>query len=133
MINWVDEQCRDWGSHWRWLKFGSHGWPPRSVLGKLIDEGAGAGQGTFRPVPPIKDSPPAYTAVNHALLKMAATHEMGAEVTVIHIHYLFGGKARGKAADLGISVEKYWQLVQSGHAFIAACMPDEQARGAVAA
>ncbi len=125
MIAWVDEQCRTWGSHWRWLQYGNHGWPPRTTLGRLIDEGPGAGQGSFRPRLPIKDSPPAYTATNIALQKMAATHGLETEWTVIHLHYLFGGKARSKALDLGVSVEKYWQLLQSGHAFIAGCAPEE--------
>lgn len=121
MIAWVDEQCRSWGAHKRWLMFGSHGWPERSLLGKLVAEGPGAGQGSFVARIPIKDSPPSYTAINLALVKMADTHEMEKPWLVINAHYLFGGHAKAKAPILQMSVPQYWTQLHAAHAFISAC------------
>lgn len=121
MIGWVDEQCRAWGAHKRYLTYGQHGWPERSVLGKLIAEGPGAGEGTFVPRIPIKDAPVNYTAINLALRKMADTHEMEMPWIVVHAHYVFGGKASSKAPILKISVPQYWRQLHAAHAFIVAC------------
>jgi hypothetical protein len=121
MIAWVDEQCRSWGAHKRWLVYGEHGWPPRSILGKLIEEGPGAGESVFVARVPIHDDPPAYTAVNVALQKMAETHEMYTPWIVVHAHYVVGGKAKTKAPDIGVSLPQYWRLLHAAHAFISAC------------
>lgn len=121
MIAWVDEQCRSWGAHKRWLSFGEYGWPERSLLGKLIAEGPGAGSGSFVPRIPIKESPPAYNAINSALRKMADTHEMEKAWLVVHAHYVFGGRAKAKAPILNISLPQYWQQLHAAHAFISAC------------
>lgn len=121
MIAWVDEECRAWAAHKRWLEFGMHGWPERSLLGKLVEEGPGAGQGSFVPRVPIKDAPPSYTVVTLALRKMADTHEMEKPWLVLHAHYVFAGKAKTKAPILRISVPQYWQQLHAAHAFISAC------------
>jgi hypothetical protein len=121
MIAWVDEQCRAWGAHKRWLMFGQHGWPERSLLGKLVEEGPGAGSGSFVARVPIKDCPPSYTAITLALKRMAYTHELEKPWLVINAHYLFAGQAKNKAPILQISVPQYWQQLQAGHAFISAC------------
>lgn len=121
MIPWVDEHCRSWAKHKRWLMFGSHGWPAQSVLAKLIREGAGAGHSTFRARVPVKDSPPAYRLVNAALVKMAETHAMEHAHAVVHWHYLGNGRAAAKAPEIGISLAKYWQELHAAHAFIAGC------------
>lgn len=119
MIAWVDHECRKWGAHKRWLEFGDEdGWPELSVLGRLILEGAGAGQGSFRSRVPIKDPPPAYTAINLALRHMAETHVMEQPLIVVHAHYVCGGKAKTKAPRLGISLPHYWRQLHAAHAFI---------------
>jgi len=131
MITWVDEQCRAWGAHKRWLTWGMHGWPERSLLGKLVEEGPGAGSCSFVARVPIKDAPPNYTAINLALRKMADTHELEKPWLVIHAHYVFGGKASAKAPILRISVPQYWQQLHTAHAFISACdMPRDVPRDA---
>lgn len=121
MIAWVDDHCRTWGAHKRWLTFGQHGWPERSLLGKLVAEGPGAGEGSFVARIPIKDAPPNYTAINLALRKMADTHEMEKPWLVIHAHYVFAGHAKSKAPILQISLPQYWQQLHAAHAFISAC------------
>lgn len=130
MIGWVDEQCRAWGAHKRWLLFGQQGWPERSLLGKLVAEGPGAGSGSFVARIPIPDAPATYTAVNIALVKMADTHEMEAPWLAVHAHYIFAGRAKVKAPLLRMSVPQYWRQLHAAHAFIAACTPDDVSREA---
>lgn len=119
MIAWVDEVCRDWGAHKRWIMHGTGGWPEKSILGRLIEEGPGAGHETFGSRVPIKDPPEAYVLVSVALQRMAATHELGKPIEVIHAHYTKNGKASSKAPELGVSVKQYWNLLHTAHAFIA--------------
>lgn len=120
MIPWVDDQCRAWGAHKRWLLTGDDdGWPERSPLGKLIEEGPGAGHGSTIARMPIKDPPVAYRFVTIALTRMAATHELERPIEVVGMHYLLRGKARGKAEELGISTKQYWTLLHTAHAFMA--------------
>lgn len=121
MIAWVDSHCRDWGAHKRWLEYGEHGWPPLTIIGRIMTEGAGAGQGSYRARIPIKDDPPNYTSVNIALQRMALTKGMYVPARVVEAHYVFGGKAKEKAPKLALSVRQYWQLLHAAHAFIAAC------------
>jgi hypothetical protein len=121
MIAWVDDQCRAWGRHKRWVQFGTDGWPERSVLGRLIVEGPGAGDSAFVARVPIKDPPPAYTAINLALRKMADTHVMEKAWLVTHAHYMFEGRAKTKAPLLKMSLPQYWQQLHAAHAFIVAC------------
>jgi len=122
MIGWVDEQCKAWSAHRRWLELGSeHGWPSRSILGRLIEEGPGAGHVPFGTRIPIRDDPPSYTLVTLALMRMAETHQMELPHIVVRAHYLFAGKARGKATDLKMSLRQYWQHLHAAHAFISAC------------
>jgi hypothetical protein len=119
MIPWVDETCQTWGRHKRWLITGEQGWPERSILGRLMEEGPGAGHEDMRSRVPIKDPPEDYVLVSVALQRMAATHELGKSIEVIHAHYTKNGKAGSKATDLGVSVKQYWNLLHTAHAFIA--------------
>ena len=119
MIPWVDDYCRAWGAHYKWVQTGDQGWQPRSTLGRLIEEGPGAGHSEFGSRVPIKDPPEPYTLVSVALQRMAATHEMGKPIEVIHAHYTQRGVAKQKAPLLGVSVKQYWNLLHAAHAFIA--------------
>jgi hypothetical protein len=129
MIAWVDEQCRAWGAHKRWLVTGSHnGYPPIAVIGRLIIEGPGAGERMFTQRIPIKDDPLAYTLVSVALAKMAETHEMEAPYAVVWAHYFFAGHAKNKAPRMDLALRSYWQHLHAAHAFISACEPGDVSR-----
>lgn len=120
MIAWVDDYCRAWGAHKRWVLLApDQGWPERSILGRLIEEGPGAGHGECTSRVPVKDPPEPYTLVSVALQRMAATHEMGKPIEVLHAHYLLPERAKQKAPALGVSVKQYWNLLHTAHAFIA--------------
>lgn len=129
MIDSVDTQCKTWGRHKRWLVYGTHnGYPPLSILGRLIQEGPGAGEGTFKPRIFVSDDPLEYTLVSVALAKMAATHVMAEPYAVVWAHYFFGGKAKAKAPQMGLALRTYFQHLQSAHAFIIACEPGDVSR-----
>lgn len=129
MIDSVDHQCQVWGRHKRWLVYGTHnGWPSLSLLGRLITEGPGAGERTFRTRVPITDDPLEYTLVSVALAKMAETHAMAEPYAVIWAHYFFGGRAKRKAHDMDMALRTYWQHLHAAHAFIIACEPGDVSR-----
>lgn len=46
MINWVHDACNEWGRQMR-ARSRDQGYPPRSLLGKLVEEGPGAGSSGF--------------------------------------------------------------------------------------
>lgn len=121
MIQWVDEECKAWGAHKRWLKHAVMGYPARSVLGRLIEEGPGAGHEAFHSSVPVKDPPPQYLSVNLALTRMALTHELEGSIIIIHAHYVEYGRVKQKAPALGISLKQYWSMLHTAHAFIAGC------------
>jgi hypothetical protein len=121
MITWVDEECRSWGAHKRWLIWGKEGWPERSILGRLIAEGPGAGHETFGSRVPVKDPPVAYASISHALQLMALTHELEKPIQIVHAHYVDYGMAKQKAPKLGVSLKQYWNMLHAAHAFIAGC------------
>jgi hypothetical protein len=129
MITWVDEQCRAWGAHKRWLVYGAHnGWPPRTTLGRMIEEGPGAGEQMFKPRLIVHDDPLAYTLVSVALARMAETHEMEEPYAVIWAHYFFPGRAKSKAPTMGLAMRAYWNHLHAAHAFISACEPGDVSR-----
>jgi hypothetical protein len=124
VITWVDDQCRDWGAHKRYLACGVNGYPAINTIGRLITEGFGAGQmglGSFTARIPIRDDPANYAIVSVALQRMAATHEMEWPHRIVYAHYFYLGKAKQKAPDLGLKLRQYWQHLHAAHAFIAAC------------
>jgi hypothetical protein len=122
MIAWVDNNCRQWGAHKRWLVYGTHnGYPPLSILGRLIIEGPGAGEHMFRPRVLVSDDPLAYTLVSVSLAKMADTHEMEEPYACVWAHYFFAGRAKNKAPAMEMPLRSYWQHLHAAHAFISAC------------
>lgn len=129
MIGWVDEQCKIWGGHKRWLVYGTHdGYPPLSLLGRLILEGPGAGEHTFKSRELVYDAPQAYVLVQCALYKMAATSQMAAPYAVVWAHYFFEGRAKNKAPKMDMPLRMYWQHLHAAHAFIIACEPGDVSR-----
>ena len=48
MIDWIHQRCRSWGFQVRWLYIGKDGWPSKTTLARMIEEGAlGAATGRF--------------------------------------------------------------------------------------
>lgn len=124
MIDWVHDYCCEWGRAKRRLLSSEDGWPSRSMLGRLIEEGAvGAAQsGTVRNhYPEVLEG--RALEVNTALRRMMETHQMELQCWVVFAHYVVKGHAKGKAVALDIKVDDYWKHLHAGHCFIAAHFP----------
>jgi len=39
MIDWIHQRCKNWGRQVRYINLGRGGWPPRTILDKMIKEG----------------------------------------------------------------------------------------------
>jgi hypothetical protein len=39
LIDWVHQRCKSWGRQIRAIHFGHGGWPPRTILDRMIREG----------------------------------------------------------------------------------------------
>lgn len=127
MIAWVDEQCRAWGAHKRWLTYGqASGWPSRSLLGKLIEQGPGAGHIAFSSSIPhgVHDAPESFVLIERSLERMQRDEVMVCPSRVVWAHYFFGGRVKQKCRDMDLPVRTYWQHLHAAHAFIVACRPD---------
>lgn len=122
MIDAIDTACRTWASQKRRMMLGNDGWPPRSMLGKLIEEGPGAHQAG----PGFTHYPEGFSGegleVSRALRRMAETQQMEKPWVVVHAHYLYPGRAKSKAPLIGVSVPTYWSQLHAAHAFIAALL-----------
>lgn len=122
MIPWVHESCKAWARHRRWLDAQTElGWPSRSMLGKLMDEGPGAGSsgGTFGSSVPVSDPPKDYAGISFALQRMISGYALRQQAEVVQVHYLGTGDVKTKAAALEISVSQYWDFLHSAHAYFA--------------
>lgn len=122
MIPWVHESCKAWARHRRWLEAQTElGWPSRSMLGKLMDEGPGAGSsgGTFGSSVPISDPPKDYAGISFALQRMISGYALRRQAEVVQVHYLGTGDVKTKAAALQMSVSQYWDFLHSAHAYFA--------------
>ncbi len=120
MIDWVDTACREWAGPARALIFGkAFGWPPRTLLGRLVDEGpTGASSvGFYQPMP--EGFTGTALDVARAVRRMAETRQFEKPWVVIHAHYIFAGRARTKAQAIRITVPQYWRDLHTAHAFIA--------------
>ena len=126
LISWVHDACNEWGRQMR-KRSRDQGYPPRSLLGKLVEEGPGAGSsGFYQHVPQMLEGD--GLAVSLAVRKMCDTLSMEGQCIVVIAHYLFPGKAAGKARALALDMQTYWRHLHSGHSFIAACIdqPERQ-------
>lgn len=121
MIDWVDTACREWSGPARALFYGKAlGWPSRSLLGRLVDEGpTGASTvGFYQPMP--ESFTGTALDVSRALRRMAETQKFERPWIVVHAHYIFAGRAPAKAQAIKITVPQYWRELHTAHAFIAA-------------
>lgn len=110
MIAWVNEACKAWGRAQYWVLYGSNGWPSRTLLGKLIDEGlVGAVAGEWaRPFPEV------LTGAN--LVTANAVKRLGEESrTLITVHYVIRGHASYKCKVIHMAPRTYYQKLDVVH------------------
>lgn len=99
----VRERCRQWGREMRWTFAGKDGWPPRTMLDKMIKEGIlGASSSLIAQVWPEFLSEIA-TETNIAIKRLP---EVDREM--IFVQFVVADKAKVKAARMQIHIRTYY-------------------------
>lgn len=110
MIDWVKYRAQEWGAQMRWLYCGKDGWPPRTTLARLIDEGSnGAAVSRFNQHFPECLSPEALIT-NNAIKRLAQRHQ-----EMFWIHDVIRGRAKKKAEIMSINVRTYYAWMDEAH------------------
>lgn len=114
MINWLDSILRDWGKAQYWLLFGKQGFPTRTMLGKLIEEGVvGAAFNKF-----TMTYPEVLQGENLIVANAVKTLPENPR-TVVTAHYVIRMPTKQKYAHLGISKTVYYDTLSAAHLLIA--------------
>lgn len=110
---WLEPMIETWRGQvlgaWR----GEDGWPARTVLGRIIDEGAGASHGG--------GSQRVFEVYHGDGLKIRRAIEgmpLGPRQVFV-AHYLASGNATSKSAELGIKKSRYWSLLDAAYHYLA--------------
>lgn len=108
MIDWVHARANNWGAQIRWVYLGKDGWPSRSALGKMIEEGVlGASCNQFVQHYPEVLNPDALET-NNVIRRLENNHQ-----EMFFIHYVVIGKGKVKAARMGIPTRTYYDRLDS--------------------
>jgi hypothetical protein len=114
MISWVHCALKDWGRAQYWLMFKGDGYPSRSMLGKLLEEGAvGAATNQF-----TREFPEVLVGENLIVANAVKTLSEKPRA-VVSVHYVLRMPARNKYKFMGISREMYYGIVWGAHIQIA--------------
>lgn len=110
MIDWIHARCNVWGAQIRWVHLGKDGWPSRSVLGKLIEEGAlGASSSRFIQNYPEVLNPEALET-NNAIRQLGES-----EREILFVHYVVIGKGKVKAWRMNLAKNTYYDRIDAAH------------------
>lgn len=97
------ERCKQWGIEMRWAYSGRDGWPPRTILDKMIKEGIlGASSSRFTQSYPEFLSEIA-TETNIGIKRLPAMDR-----EMIFLHFMVVGRAKAKAERIGIHIRTYY-------------------------
>lgn len=109
---WLDAMLSKWGRAVHYLLFGDAGWPSRTMLGKIMEEGftGAAAQNLVHHYPEVLTGE--ALEVSRAI-KRLPSEEMR---TVIFAHYVLTRvPVKAKAAKLGIERSTYYDRLKSAH------------------
>lgn len=103
VIDWVHDGLKHWGWQMRVMNMGKDGWPPRTMLAKMIEEGSlGASAGKFMQYfPECMDAE--AVKFNNAIKTL---DEKDREI--LFVEYVVIGKGKTKAARMGIHRNTYF-------------------------
>lgn len=110
MIDWIHQRCRSWGSQVRWLYIGKDGWPSRTTLARMIEEGAlGAATGRF-----VQHHPeclaPEELQLNNAIKRLGERDR-----EVLFVIYVVREKGKATMARYSLSRTAYYDWVDEVH------------------
>ncbi len=117
MIDWIHEGCKHWGWQMRILYVGKDGWPARSILGRLIEEGAlGASAVRFmQHFPECLDAD--ALRYNNAIKRLVERDR-----EILFVDYVVVGKSKVKAARIGIPRSTYFDRRDAAHTRLASSL-----------
>lgn len=118
MIDWINDEAKHWARQMRIAHLGHDGWPPRSMLDKLIKEGIiGASAGRFMQYfPEVLDE--RAIAFNNLVKQLSENHR-----TRFFIHYVVVGKGKIKAHRMGEPRPTYYDRLDAAHKALASLGP----------
>ena len=108
MIDWVHEDCIDWG---RYMRKTPAAWPSKSTEYKFYRE-RGADRGTPGPCNPEWDWPENVMAIHRAFRQMPEDLR-----NTLHVSYVRKAAPESKAKLLGVSKSKMYELRSHCHYF----------------
>jgi len=110
MIDWIHADCTNWGHQMRAVYLGQDGWPSRTTLGKLIEEGVvGASAGKMMRFFPESLNVEALR-VNRVIKTMAEDDRI-----TLFVHYVVVGKGKVKAHRMGLPLRTYYDRLDQAH------------------
>ncbi len=110
MIDWVAARAKDWGRQVRWLYCGKDGWPPRTALARLIEEGNhGAGVARYQQYFPECLSPEALIT-NNIIRRLELRHQ-----EMFWIHDVIRSRVKRKIEVIGIEHRVYYNWLHAAH------------------
>lgn len=123
MIDYIHVRCLNWGRGIRAIYLGTDGWPSRSVIGKLRDEGV-LGASCDKLTQHYREVLTGEQLVTGNAIKTLGEHDRA----ILFVHYVVIGKGKVKAARLGMARSTYYTYVEraQGHlAVVLASRPDK--------
>lgn len=110
MIDWIHSACKDWGYQIRKINYGNQGWPPRTILDKMIREGIlGASFGQLSQHFPECLSEEALK-INNAIKRLTEKDR-----EILFIIYVVGEKSKLTMRRYSLERTAYYDLVDAVH------------------
>lgn len=117
MIDWIDQRCRDWGHQVKYIYFGRGGWPPKTTLARMIEEGIlGASAGRFVQHFP-EFMPPECQQINNAVKRLVERDR-----EVLFRMYVVKDKAKVLMAEFSMSRNAFYDFVDGIHKRLSASL-----------
>ena len=114
MIDYIDARCQDWGHSIRAIYIGKDGWPSRSVIGKLRDEGV-LGASCDKLTQHYREVLTGERLETGNAIKQLSEHDRA----ILFVHYVVIGKGKVKAARLNVSRKTYYEYVNRAQGHLA--------------
>lgn len=117
MIDWIHQRCQSWGRQVRYIQIGKDGWPSRTTLARMIEEGAlGASAGRF-----VQHHPeclgPEELQMNNAIKRLGERDR-----ELLFIMYVVREKAKTTMSRYSLSRTAYYDWVDEIHKRISASL-----------
>lgn len=110
MIDWIHDECEAWGQQMRAVYLGHDGWPSRTALGKLIEEGV-VGASASKMLRFFPESLNADALRTNRVIKTLSEDDR----VTLFVHYVVIGKGKVKAHRMGLPLRTYYDRLDQAH------------------